>query len=360
MADNSVQHLINNIESISSLENIPNHIMGNSIEILSVDSIGIDIFTSTPIIGVTSFINIPDNVSIYDIEKISVPTYLELVDDTIAFTLDPINSEETVPFDLTLIGGSVIISPDGILSNEIIATDLSVSIQDPTSYYGWVTYDTPVSYWRFGETIGLTIAVDEIGSIDGTYSGSLILEQTSLIASETDTSVTLGSNSLISDVGTVSDFNFIHETGIFSIETTIQPITINSDNAFIGNTAGGAANGFYFGFNTFGQLVFYVNGGNVISSYSPVDTIIGTNIYHLVVTSDGTNIIFYVNGVSVGGSGTWGTKPSGDAVYTVNIGASNGSTGNINHFDGSMDDMSVYNYTLSQTQVTNHFNTTGL
>ncbi len=59
-----------------------------------------------------------------------------------------------------------------------------------SGYYAAVMADSPISYWRFGETTGL-IAIDEIGTIDGAYSSTLTLGVPSLISSESNTAVSL-------------------------------------------------------------------------------------------------------------------------------------------------------------------------
>jgi len=73
-------------------------------------------------------------------------------------------------------------------------------------------------------------------------------------------------------------------------------------------------------------------------------------VYHVVGTYDGMNIRLYVNAALVGG-------PS---AFTVSLGttyASMGADGSpqIDFFNGIADEVAIYNYALSSTQISNHY-----
>ena len=79
---------------------------------------------------------------------------------------------------------------------------------------------------------------------------------------------------------------------------------------------------------------------------------------HLVLAYDGTNAIFYVNGVAFG---TYAIPP-GLGGYLANNGIGNpdmiigeGPSTGFAPFDGYVAQVAVYNYALSYTQVTNHY-----
>ncbi|MDK2773028.1 MAG: T9SS type A sorting domain-containing protein [Flavobacterium sp.] len=72
---------------------------------------------------------------------------------------------------------------------------------------------------------------------------------------------------------------------------------------------------------------------------------------HLVYTYDGVNVRMYKNGVLVGTS-PFNLFTAYDADYFY-LGS---SFGDMNSFNGSVDDLKIYNYPLTQTEITNLYN----
>ncbi len=69
--------------------------------------------------------------------------------------------------------------------------------------------------------------------------------------------------------------------------------------------------------------------------------------YHLVGVYNGTNINFYINGVSVGTAAyTFGALSNPDGILSIGGGGAAGNT-----FDGSIDDVRIYNRALSASEV---------
>jgi hypothetical protein len=76
---------------------------------------------------------------------------------------------------------------------------------------------------------------------------------------------------------------------------------------------------------------------------------------HLVLTYNGTNAIFYVNGVAFGpyANPTYYNNPGIGPASDLLVGEGP-NTGQV-PYDGYVDEIAIYNYALSATQVTNHY-----
>ena len=148
------------------------------------------------------------------------------------------------------------------------------------------------------------------------------------------------------DVESVSSFSFIQNTGIFTLSTWVKFNNYTVVPEYImGSTSTGVEKGFYFGTETSGTLNFIlINGGGTIISSSASNLISNNNYNHIVVVGNGTNIIFYVNGVSTTGSGTMGVFSSGNSTRTINI-------GRINNFGSG-----IFNTNLTAAQITEIYN----
>ncbi len=117
--------------------------------------------------------------------------------------------------------------------------------------------------------------------------------------------------------------------------------------------------GFFFGIRSSGAIYFFIDGGNVVIEDSNVGVINLNTTHHVVITSDGTIISFYVDGVQQGSANAgWSTKPTGDSPYFLYIGACNGWNGGLYWLEGTIDDTAIYNYTLTADQVLTHYNAT--
>lgn len=92
-------------------------------------------------------------------------------------------------------------------------------------------------------------------------------------------------------------------------------------------------------------------GGNVYIATSAVIT--GDNTWHhIVMTSNGTTVTLYLDGVSVGTAAAQAFNVS--TFGPAYVGA--GNTTGVNSLDGQIDEVAFYKTTLSSTRVTAHFN----
>lgn len=110
------------------------------------------------------------------------------------------------------------------------------------------------------------------------------------------------------------------------------------------NSVGGSFNS--------GQIDFFGYNNNFSANIS---SLVGT-WYHFVYTYDGTTAKIYRNGTLIGSSvKTWNTINNGDA-FRLGIGVG----GELNSFNGAIDDLKIYNYVLTGSEILNLYNASTL
>lgn len=197
----------------------------------------------------------------------------------------------------------------------------------------------------------------------------LIIAGLLLVAQTSDAMSLNGSNQYVGSIGSVSSFNFVHQTGIFSITARIKLTNTTSRCSIFGNNAGASAQtGILFLYETIGggnglralrlfgtksnasiDCVFGVNSGT--------DTINDTNTHFVAVIATApvvSGVTFYVDGVAypaIVAPGLPMTGPGGgNATNQVSIGTvASGNTAL--PFNGSIEDVAIYNRALSEAEV---------
>jgi hypothetical protein len=245
----------------------------------------------------------------------------------------------------------------------------------PVSGYSKVVMaDRPVGYWRLDETNTSTTALDTVGSFDGTYFSlgtDLTYGYTSGIPHEIDTAIH-ATNSATMTVPYALELNPV--TGPWSVEFWIQPTSLDVNNFLTPISSEGNQN---FGANLSGWNIYQHvagvwtwniysgGGGGSFTSEFTDNPIVPGKWYHMVLTDDGTNMVWFSNNRQVF---SIGTKAVGFVPNGVNGDPTLGggpltlavrSDGVFGAWDGGIDDVAVYNYVLTPSQIQNHFlNTT--
>lgn len=174
-----------------------------------------------------------------------------------------------------------------------------------------------------------------------------------------------GVDDYVGGIGNTSSYAFVHQNGVFTLESWVQVNTANnpagSDATWLsifGNNISTSDVGFVFGYlNISGfdhQLLVQIHGGgaDVISAFSPVQTITDTKWHHVAAVGDGTNVTFYVDGVMSSGSGTMSGFSASNATNQLEIGSIQNSVGGrLSFFDGQIDDVRLWNVIRTQTQI---------
>jgi hypothetical protein len=250
-----------------------------------------------------------------------------------------------------------------------------------------VMADGPVAFWELDEPTGSTIAVDTAGSFDGTYepgAGSFTFGAPTGIPHNTNAALGVVNGATVSLPYAIE----INPPGAFTVEGWFQPASLAADGNDYRTPLSSVSNP--YGAGPTGWLVYQTGGNNWAwwpyngfwtgVQLTDTDPIVAGQWYYIVLAYDGTTFTLYVNGVAKA-SGTDsgfvqnGNVPVGGAAsynynYNTTPGLPTGSSpavlgwrsdAGFNPFNGTMDDVAIYNKVLSPQQIQNHYlNTTHL
>lgn len=244
------------------------------------------------------------------------------------------------------------------------------------AYVQEVLGDSPFAYWRLNETsLGSPpTVVEEVGgspTLDGAYNGGPSVGQLNIV-NRTDVDLAPlfdGVNDDVGSIGEPEDFDFIHQTGVFSLECwfKLRDSTQLERGTFIGSNSNLSQYGFTWEYDLRAsggspdqrdRIRFYILNGS--GSGFAVDTRIddvgikNENIHYGVVTGDGVNIRIYIDGVQQGSPDPIGSLSAvGNAENRTKIGVRD-ITVPLN-FDGYIAHCAIYKNTLTPTQITAHY-----
>jgi hypothetical protein len=239
-------------------------------------------------------------------------------------------------------------------------------------YSAIIAADSPVAYWLLDETNGASTAVDAVGTFDGAYTpgnGTVLYQVTNGVPKTTNPAVGL-------ENGATVQIPFAPELNpevTWSLETWVQPYSLGANGGDYRlvlsseyNLYPNPYNGWYMYQQPNNTFAFVPQPLNAFISAGPI---VANNWYHIVVTADGTNFNFYLNGVLA-------TAPYPEAGFVANgaginedgtAGLNDGSWDNastvigmrddalFNPFEGSVSDTAIYNYALTPAQVHSHY-----
>lgn len=223
-----------------------------------------------------------------------------------------------------------------------------VAAATPSDYEQAIKDDSPHIYYRLGESGG-SVAVDSIGNRPSTYGGTVTFAQTSLIETDTaDTSVDLnatgGALTAAHDLGTTNNS--------LTIEAFLKMDATTNGQYALSLPRSGTETGFAIATDS-GQLKGYIHNGST-------GVFVGGYTYslneelHAALTVDPTNgAQLFVNG-TLAGSAAAGHTSANIANGDVVIGRK--SVGDSYTFSGRVDEVAIYDYALSSTQLTAHYN----
>jgi hypothetical protein len=241
-----------------------------------------------------------------------------------------------------------------LVGNTFTATSANTAWVD---YAGAVRYETPgvVSQLRFGDSSanGNVTAYDSVGSMNPTYFNGVTLGVTGDLPNDSNTGVTLdGSNDYIQDT---TPTGLPTGSSSRSVELWFKTSATTQQALF---AYGSYANGEEFGLwiNAGGSGFTGWGWGAAYDATFNASSNVEDGKWHQVVeTYNGSTLIVYLDGVSLG-SGAMTRNTVVDS-YGLQIGAvvDPGDPNSGFNFKGSLDEFSLYNAALTQTQVTNHY-----
>jgi hypothetical protein len=224
------------------------------------------------------------------------------------------------------------------------------------NYSSVIIADTPLAYWRLGEASTTPIAADSSGgatSYNGFYTRGVTSGVTGAITGDPDTAASFDGASAFVVVPNGSNGPFDLRNG-FTLEAWI----INNGQSGVGQAgrivSNRATGGYGFGILHTGtpDRVRFTTFG--VKDYDSDLTVVPEdgNWHHVAVVFDSTNAAnFYLDGKPT--DTIMGPGPANGSTADLNIGRNPGTTQE--YFNGSIDEVAVYNYELTAAQIAAHY-----
>jgi hypothetical protein len=212
------------------------------------------------------------------------------------------------------------------------------------TYASTVLADGAVAHYRLGESSG-TAAVDAINGNDGTYQNTPTLGVTGALAGDANTAVTFASAS--SEYVNRADAAALDLGDVFTIELWAK--RASTGQMVLVQKGTGTDSGYQVWINTSHEVRLSDGAGNVVSFHGAVwsDT---TDWHHVVFTKNGSTRDAYFDGVEDTGLAT--NRTLTDNASDLSIASGNGG---VNYFDGTLDEVALYDVALTATQVLDHY-----
>lgn len=221
-------------------------------------------------------------------------------------------------------------------------------------YADAVLADTPVGYWRFGEAPGAPTAADSTGHGNvGAYQ-NVVLGIDSGLEIDLDTSATFSTGSVA--LGNAGGFDANH---VFTVEAWIS--TTNSEGTVIDRPDSVYGSNWSVGVDSDGMIRAFrlsLDGTLSWTGSGPTIRVDDGAWHHVVVAFDDRMFRISVDGTERDTAYSPIRCPEcpffelPNPSVPIRIGGDGGAHP---HFVGSIDEVAVYNYSLSQTGVRNHF-----
>ncbi len=278
-------------------------------------------------------------------------------------TLTSINTTSQLDSIVWLYGG-----------NGFITNNDSSLIVDASGSYSVAYFDNGCSDTSNAIIVNVAAEIDTTMTIDG---------DTALCDGDTTfLSVPLnGGNNLrqlakadvIRDIGNLSDFSFIHESGRFTIQywqKLNNPAANNKINAAVGNAFDGTDPGFFAGYqrgniggiNLNGQFKLHVDGGGApwIFHTTGAQKITDTLWHQVTIVVDSNEAKFYLDNQLLPSTIALGTPvyatPPTPASNRVTIGDANSFPGVIDYTNrGGVDEVRIWNMPLDSATIANNW-----
>lgn len=214
----------------------------------------------------------------------------------------------------------------------------------------------PVNWWRFDEAGGTT-AFDSAGSANGTLGGNAVFVNPSVSGRSLDVT-----NFGWADMGSILPLT----SGAFSFQAWVRTTNTSSNSTVIaGRHITGTFNGYMLRANQDTASYGAPGAASFYQSNSPANTVVGSsniadgNWHHVLATyTPGGTANLYVDGSL---QASLASQPiiANSANFIVGGVFFTPSSAVVGTFSGLIDDVQVYDYALTQAQVTFLFNNPG-
>jgi hypothetical protein len=203
-----------------------------------------------------------------------------------------------------------------------------------------VLADSPVGYWRLGESSGVT-AVSETGANNGSYFNAPTLGEPSLLSSDAgNTSVLFnGTNEVVS----INDSASLDVADVFTIEFLVK----RNRDATAENICGKGSGCPQVAFDVDNTLSLKRLGFATVVNSTVAITNDGV-AYHVAITKDGATVKIWIDGVDRTGAVTNQTMTNNSSA--LQIAAANTA----GFFGGWIDEFAIYPTALSAGRIAAH------
>jgi hypothetical protein len=215
-----------------------------------------------------------------------------------------------------------------------------------SAYKDVVAADSPVAYYRMDETSG-TKAGDS-----GTYQGSPKFGAASLLNSDpADKSVDFdGSNDRITANSVTGKSNWKGISFEAWVEVTRNAPSSEEHIVQFSTSSGGHAPGL---FHDNSNKLKWATGSSSDFAIADKGTTPNTVYYVVGTTADNDVTRLYIDGVLQNATGKMTERPS--SSYQFSVGADYDRSKAVSFWKGRLDEVAVYDYALSQAQISNHY-----
>ena len=251
---------------------------------------------------------------------------------------------------------------DKLLSHETAYDHYEAGAGQTSAYRKQIFLDHPVSYWRLNELHG-SIAFDEMGIANGTYSTGITLGQTGALDGDSDYAadfdgvsgeVIMANTATLRITGSLTMEAWVYMDALPASGQTDTIISCSGDS-----TSESATENFLYFMGLWNNAgthrLYYLHeysGGSNEEHFIDYELPTSEWVHYVITRNDASKVInFYVNGVLVG-IATYGNTAFSGTSGVVSIGNSNNAS---NFYTGKVDEVAIYDYELPQAQVVDHY-----
>jgi hypothetical protein len=210
------------------------------------------------------------------------------------------------------------------------------------SYPQAVLDDTPLSYWRFGDTSGTTAIDFSTNGRNGAYQNSPTLGAAGLLRADTDTAVRFDGTDDYASLASAAWMN----VPAFSTEAWVK--TTASGQAIVSRDNSSSSKAWRLSVSS-GFASFILHNGGSNYTLTGVTAINDGRTHHIVATYASGTMSIYVDGVLDGTLN--GTAHSVTGTPALRVGTERLA----GYFDGVIDEVAFYGSALTANQVARHY-----